>query len=84
MGSVHLTSLVILSNPHSCGPGMAVVLDLNLLLKSPDPEGEAIEKIILARLYNQARISFTAFRVCFVSIGVCQCFHPVLCLSNRI
>ena len=77
IGSVHLTSLVILSNPRSCGTGpMSIVLDLHLLLKSPEgdattPEGGAIEKIILAHLYNNTRISFVAPRVCFVSIGVC-------------
>lgn len=68
IGSAHLTTLVVLSNPRSCGQGLTIALDLHLLLKSP--EGEAIEKTVLARLYNHTKISFTAPRVCFVSVSV--------------
>lgn len=71
VGSVHLTSLVVLSNPRSYSTGMSTVLDLHLLLEPAEAEGEVVEKTILARLYNQARISFAVPRVCFVSIGVC-------------
>lgn len=70
VGSVHLTSLVVLSNPRSLGTGMATVLDLHLLLEPVEAEGEAVEKTVLARLYNQTKISFSSPRVCFVSIGV--------------
>lgn len=80
VGSVHLTTLVVLSNPRPCGPGLSIALDLHLLLKSP--EGEAIEKTILARLYNHTKISFAAPRVCFVSVGVCPSpLYSVFCAS---
>ena len=79
VGSVHLTALVVLSNPRPFGTGASVALDLHLLLKAPALEGDRIEKdpiekTVLARLYNNMKISFDAPRVCFVSIGV----HPPL------
>lgn len=73
IGAVHLTSMVVLLNPRSYGMGpMSIALDLHLLLEPLEPEGDAIEKIILARLYNQTKISFVDPRMCFVSF----CVHP--------
>lgn len=84
-GSVHLTSLVVLSNPRSHGVGMSTVLDLHLLLEPAEANGEAIKKTILARLYNQTKISFAAPRVCFVSIGVCSSpISFIIRLSNYV
>ena len=74
VGSVHLTSMVVLSNPRPSDKAKTVFLDLHLLLDSPD--GDVIEKTILVRLYNEGNRSFEAPRVCFVSSSVCLHSFP--------
>ena len=78
VGSVHLTTLVVASNPRPFGTGTSIALNLHFLLKAPISDGEALEKTILARLYNHTKLSFDAPRVCFVSIGVCLSHHSIL------